>query len=75
MLFYATKMHLHNLAKDIAPRLSWQNENATEWLARIAAIAPAQNKYGAGATPKHENPIAKKELLVAICPSTYENIV
>ena len=75
MLFYATNMHLHDLAKDPAPRRIWHIEKSTELLACIAAKAPAQNKYNAGIPPKHENPFANTELLVAFCPSTHEKIV
>ena len=42
MLFYATNVHLHNLAKDTAPRRNWHNDKSTELLARIPTIAPAQ---------------------------------
>ena len=68
-------MHLHKLAKDLAPLLVWHNESSTELHALIAIIAPAQNQYGAGTTPKHENPFNNTELLVAFFPSTYEKIV
>ena len=61
--FYVTNMHLNNLAKDLAPLLIWHNERSTELFARIAAIAPAQNQYGAGTTPKHANP--PSQLIIA----------
>ena len=75
MLFDATNMHLHNLAKDPAPRRIWHNDKSTELLARIADIAPAQKKYSAGITPNHGKPFANKQLLVAFHSSTFEKIV